>query len=187
MITLVNEYEAVVDTCALAPMPLCDTLLRMAEEPSIFVPRWSRHILEELHRVLTRFGYSTEQADRRIRVMSKHFEEAEICGYEDLISSMTTPDEDDRHVLAAAVRGGVQAIITSNVKHFPASSIAQYGIEILTPDEFPVHQYHLNSGLVMEKLDAQAQQFPERMKGLLTRLGAGAPAFVDLIYKEVAA
>jgi hypothetical protein len=28
-----NEYAAVLDACVLVPMPLCDTLLRLAEDP----------------------------------------------------------------------------------------------------------------------------------------------------------
>jgi hypothetical protein len=31
-----NEYSAVFDTCVLAPMPLCDVLLRGAEEPALY-------------------------------------------------------------------------------------------------------------------------------------------------------
>jgi len=33
MIAESNQYIAVLDTCVLAPMPLCDTLLRLAEDP----------------------------------------------------------------------------------------------------------------------------------------------------------
>lgn len=38
MIALSSQYVAVLDTCVLAPMPLCDTLLRLAEEPAFYIP-----------------------------------------------------------------------------------------------------------------------------------------------------
>ena len=38
MIALSSQYTVVPDTCVLVPMPLCDTLLRLAEEPVLYVP-----------------------------------------------------------------------------------------------------------------------------------------------------
>lgn len=187
MIALVNEFEALLDTCVLAPMPLADTLLRLAEEPSIFVPRWSKGILDELHRVLAvKFGYTTVQADRRISVMRKHFEEAEVVGYEDLIPSMTN-QEKDRHVLAAAVRAGAHCIVTYNLRDFPPESVRPYEIEVLSPDEFLNNQYHLNSALIMEKIVAQGKLYPSGLNGLLPRLDIAAPTFTKLLYAEAAA
>ncbi|MGA2588963.1 MAG: hypothetical protein ABSH32_03535 [Bryobacteraceae bacterium] len=46
-------------------MPIVDTLLRLAEEPSFYAPKWSTHILQELERTLKgKFGYSPEQVQR---------------------------------------------------------------------------------------------------------------------------
>lgn len=39
MITQTNAFVVVLDTCVLAPMPLCDTLLRLAEDPAFYMPR----------------------------------------------------------------------------------------------------------------------------------------------------
>jgi hypothetical protein len=33
------DYSVVLDTCVLLPMPLCDTLLRMAESPRLYLPK----------------------------------------------------------------------------------------------------------------------------------------------------
>ena len=55
----ISQYIAVLDACVLAPMPVMDTLLRLAEEPAFYTPKWSAQILQEVERVLTdRFGYS---------------------------------------------------------------------------------------------------------------------------------
>ena len=145
MITQTNAFVVVLDTCVLAPMPLCDTLLRLAEDPAFYMPRWSAGILEELRRVLLRMQYSDAQAERRITAMQTAFEDACVTGYAELIPSMTN-DEKDRHVLAAAVRAGAHAILTENVKHFPAESVEPYNIDVLTPDQFLAHQFHLNRG-----------------------------------------
>ena len=64
-----NQNIAILDTCVLAPMPLCDTLLRLAEEPAFYTPKWSGDILRELRSRLQRMGYTPAQADRRITAM----------------------------------------------------------------------------------------------------------------------
>lgn len=61
-----NRYTAVLDTCVLAPMPLCDSLLRLAEDPAFYIPRWTGDILRELRSTLLRMGYDESQAARRI-------------------------------------------------------------------------------------------------------------------------
>jgi hypothetical protein len=39
-------------------------------------------------------------------------------------------------VLAAAIRGGAQAIITANAKDFPAAALTPLGLEAVHPDDF---------------------------------------------------
>ena len=76
MITQTNAFVVVLDTCVLVPMPLCDTLLRLAEDPAFYMPRWSAGILDELRRVLCRMQYTEAQAERRITAMQCAFEDA---------------------------------------------------------------------------------------------------------------
>jgi hypothetical protein len=42
----------------------------------------------------------------------------------------------DRHVLATATKGDAEILVTANLKHFPATALAPYGIEALHLDEF---------------------------------------------------
>ena len=58
-----------------------------------------------------------------------------IEGYEGLIPTLVLPDEDDRHVLAAAIRAGAQHIITENLRDFPADVLKPYDIEAVSPDQ----------------------------------------------------
>ena len=76
MIVLSDPYVVVLDTCVLAPMPLCDTVLRLAEGPAFYIPKWSHDILRELRSTLQRMGYTEEQAARRITAMESAFEDA---------------------------------------------------------------------------------------------------------------
>jgi hypothetical protein len=48
ILTQDNEYAALLDACVLVPMCLCDTLLRLAEEPAMYRPLWSNEILQEV-------------------------------------------------------------------------------------------------------------------------------------------
>ena len=129
MITQTNAFVVVLDTCVLAPMPLCDTLLRLAEDPAFYIPRWSAGILDELRRVLCRMQYSGAQAERRITAMQTAFEDACVTGYSDLVASMIN-EEKDGHVLAAAVRTGAHAILTENVKQV---TLMRYLCRLVTP------------------------------------------------------
>jgi predicted nucleic acid-binding protein len=180
MIALSNQYIAVLDTCVLVPMPLCDTLLRLAEDPAFYIPRWTKDILRELRSTLLRMGYTEAQASRRITAMETAFEGAKVTGYECLIASMTN-DPKDRHVLAAAVRGGAHAIITDNVRHFPPASVKPYDITVLTPDDFLIHQFHLNAELLIEKLAAQAAARGVHLSALLNRIAIRAPKCAELL------
>ena len=156
-------------------MPVCDTLLRAAEHPAFYLPRWSQDILRELRSTLHRVGYSPAQADRRISAMEAAFEDAEVTGYECLAAGLT-----NRHVLAAAVRCGANAIVTHNVKHFGPESVKPYDIDVLTPDDFLVHQFHLDRDLLMEKLAAQTIARGLAMDAFLDRLERRLPATVNL-------
>jgi len=65
------DYPVVLDACVLIPMPLADTLLRMAEAPRLYLPRWSQVIMDEVTRnLIAKWNMPVDRARRR---------EAEIC------------------------------------------------------------------------------------------------------------
>lgn len=184
ILTQDNEYAVLLDACALAPMPLCDTLLRLAEDPSLYRPLWSELILQEVGVVLEKLGRTPEQRARRLRVMGEHFPEALVEVPADLPDALTCiPDPKDRHVLAAAIRGQANAVITFNERDFPPDCLKSYDVLRQTPDEFLVHQFHLNPDLVLEKIDAQAAAIRRPREEIIRRLRDldQAPSFADLL------
>src|SRR5579864_6577895 len=88
ILTQENEYAAVLDSSVLVPMPLCDTLLRLAEDPAMYRPLWSDQILREVGDVLEHdFGYTADQRKRRLSAMVQAFPEATIT----IPSCLATP------------------------------------------------------------------------------------------------
>ena len=80
-----------------------------------------------------------------------------VSGYEDLIDSLSLPDPDDRHVLAAAIRSGADVIVTYNLKDFPAAPLARFDVEALHPDDFLVSLFDLAPGLVCTAVKRQRE------------------------------
>ena len=123
----------VLDACVLANFSLCDTLLRLAEGPGLFEPRWSEEILRETTRTLEqKLGWPKSLTAHLEKELRANFSEAWISGYESLIQKMTN-DEKDRHVVAAAVHSNAAAIVTLNLRHFKPEHLAMWGVRALHP------------------------------------------------------
>ncbi len=116
-----SQFTAVYDACVLYPAPLRSLLMYLAVT-DLYRARWSNDIHEEWMRSVVEDHPDITRAQvERIRdLMNAHVRDCLVTGYESLIPSLTLPDPDDRHVLAAAIRCGADAIVTANLKHFPA-------------------------------------------------------------------
>lgn len=178
-----NEYTALLDACVLVPICLCDTLLRLAEDPAIYRPLWSDEILQEVGDALEKkIKLTPEQRARRIDAMTAAFPEAAVTPAEGLADSLDgIPDPGDRHVLAAAISGHAHVIVTNNLKDFPPEYLARFDILCHSADDFLIHQFHLNPSLILEKLDSQAVNIHRKSAELLATLRQVAPKFVGLV------
>ena len=175
-------FPAFLDTNVLYGAVLSDALLRIAELGA-YRPHWSADVLAELSRSLVRHaGLSPERAERRIEQMEQAFPDAAVTGYDGLIDGLRC-DPKDRHVLAAAIHGGCQVIVTFNIKDFRPESVESFGITVVHPQDFLLDQLDLYPRLVQEALQSQAatSQRPElSYPQVLARLRrAGVGAFVD--------
>ena len=180
-----GDRTVVLDACVLVPMPLADTLLRLAAGPRLYLPKWSDQIMVEVTRTLQEnFGLSPQKAMYRESEIRRHFPEAWIDGYQDLIPAMTNHPK-DRHVLAAAARAGVKVIVTYNLKDFPSSSLTPYGITAQGPSAFLKSLHDMAPPAVMQTLETQAAAIGQPISYLLSRLRVNTPAFVAMIEKTM--
>ncbi len=118
---------------------LRDYLLYAANQEIIAVT-WSREILAEVTEHLRQnvVGFDDAAAERLVRAMNRAFPFAEVEPGEEhfqMLTDIWLPDEDDRHVLAAALAAEATVLCTSNIKDFPESVIKAFGIDVLTPDQ----------------------------------------------------
>ncbi|MFN2323010.1 MAG: PIN domain-containing protein [Trueperaceae bacterium] len=128
---------AFLDASVLYPAPLRDLLMHIALT-DLYRARWSSDVHREWIEALLRKDPTRVRAklERTRDLMNTATRDALVSGYEGLISAIELPDSDDRHVLAAAVVGRCDVIVTRNLRHFPPSALAPYGIEALDPDRF---------------------------------------------------
>ncbi len=176
-----HYFASVLDASVMAPMPVADTLLRLAEyDPPFFGPLWSRDILNEVKRTILKFGCTEAQASRRIDAMNEAFPEALVTGYETLIDAMQN-DPKDRHVLAVAVRAGADCIVSDNIKHFQKEALQPFGLECLTAQDFLLHQYHLDPDTFIAILKEQAKDTNRTLADLVVLLSRYTPKIAELI------
>lgn len=120
---MIADFPVVIDACVLANQRVTDLLLRLAETPRLYLPHWSRRILDETDRTLAKLNWPGELITYRREQLTVHFPEAIIEGF-DSIEACVTNDPKDRHVLAAAIRAKCEVIVTFNLKDFGAESLA---------------------------------------------------------------
>lgn len=149
-------FSVLFDACVFFPAPLRDFLLTLAET-DLFRPRWTHQIHEEWVRnlILRRPGLEPERLKRTCRTMNEFFPDSLIEGYEELIPTLTLPDANDRHVLAAAIRGRCEVIVTLNLKDFPQSVLDEYDIEAQHPDDFALNTMDLGLNAVLSVIRKQ--------------------------------
>ena len=153
-------FRVLLDACALVPYHLSNVLLTLAEV-GLFTPLWSEQILRETERTLVRrLGIDSAKAHRRIDNMRKAFPEALVEHYEGLIPAMRCHRK-DRHVLAAAVRGDAQIMVTANLRDFPDAAAAPYDIEISHPDSFLWDQLDLDAPAMRRAIDLIVTRFDQ--------------------------
>ena len=128
---------AFLDANVLYPAELRNLLMHLALA-GLFRAKWSAAVHEEWigNLLKKRPDLTRNQLDRTRALMDKHAEDSLVTGYENLIPALHLPDPTDRHVLAAAIRGRADVIVTLNLKDFPAPVLATFGMEAQHPDEF---------------------------------------------------
>lgn len=178
------NFTALYDACVLHPPAIRDLLMRLALT-DLFRAKWSGDIHQEWMRSVRRQrpDIAWETLEHVRGLMDAHVRDCLVDGYEELIPALALPDANDRHVLAAAIRGQADVIVTYNLRDFPDSALSRYGIEAQHPDEFVSHLIDLDAGKVLAAVREQraglirppvdALTFVERLEAReLTQTGA---------------
>jgi predicted nucleic acid-binding protein len=128
--------RAVLDACVLVPPILREILLAVAAR-GLFEPCWSDRLLEEWARASAKFGPLAEaEARARIATLRARFPRACLPPAPGIEGRLHLPDPNDVHVLAVAIAGSADAIITVNAVDFPRHILAEDKIARRDPDGF---------------------------------------------------
>jgi hypothetical protein len=140
------RYTALLDACVLYPLAMTDALLSLATA-GCFAAKWTTRIEGEWIRSLERqcpdlIGKLEVRRDS-MRDAIPDWEVPEAA-WVSLAKGIQLPDPDDVHVLAAAIAGHADCIVTSNLKDFPDSILLEYGIAAIDPHTFIINQWDLD-------------------------------------------
>jgi hypothetical protein len=133
----VPTLTALFDANVLASITLTDLIVESASQ-GLYKARWSDDIHAEWTRAVIRANPAIDPTKiaRRRQQMDANTDAALVTGYVGLIPRLTLPDPGDRHVLAAAIFGHCDTLVTFNLKHFPAAILATHGVIPVHPDLF---------------------------------------------------
>lgn len=128
--------RVLIDACVLYPTVMREVVLGAAKL-GLFEPRWSDRILEEWERATRKIDDAAEVFARgEIAMLGVTFPRAIVPVRDGLAQRLWLPDEDDIHVLAAAISGSCDGIMTMNNKDFPRYVLSEEGLIRFGPDEF---------------------------------------------------
>jgi predicted nucleic acid-binding protein len=170
------RYTAILDANVLYPALLRDLLLSLAHA-DLYSAKWSAHIRDEWTRSLLRDRPTMgAQIAAAAQAMEDAIPDCLVVGYEHLAEGLRLPDPDDRHVLAAAIAGHADVIVTFNTKDFPQNLLGPLGVEVQTPDEFVLNQLMLDKATVFAAI--------RRMRERWTRPQYDAATLVALLERR---
>jgi predicted nucleic acid-binding protein len=146
-----QTVTALLDANVLYPAPVRDLLLYMADE-GLYAPKWTEMIQSEWigNLLSNRPELSLQNLNATKRAMNLAFPDADVKGFRSLIEKIELPDAGDRHILAAAIHGKADFLVTANIKHFPQKYLASFSIQVVHPDNFVTQLFHQNKDIVLQ-------------------------------------
>jgi predicted nucleic acid-binding protein len=170
------RYTALLDACVLYPMAMADALMSLAAA-GLFAAKWTARIESEWIAALEEKRPDLQgRLDFRRDQMREAIADWEVpeAAWQACAGGLSLPDPDDVHVLAAALAGHADCIVTANLKDFPAEAVGKLGIEVIHPDQFIVAQWDLDQLVAVaafkrmrarwKKPSATAEHFAEAME-----------------------
>jgi predicted nucleic acid-binding protein len=132
----------------------------------LYRPLWSTAILDELSyheaQKLIRNGHdqalARQKAQRLVNQMRSAFNDAVVANWESLEGTFGLPDVYDEHVVAAALVGGADVIVTSNLKDFPPQQIPK-SLNVISPAQFAADTVSVSPDAARQALVAMSSRF----------------------------
>lgn len=138
------------DTCVLYPSILRSILLGAAQK-GLFEPIWSERIIEEWRRAAQR-NHDEAEATIVIALLRVNWPKSQVeIGPEN--KNLFLPDENDIHVLQAAIEGNADELLTANLKDFPTQILSGHGIVRRNPDDFLLELATSNRSEILEIIE----------------------------------
>lgn len=171
-----SAVVAVIDANVLYRSTVRDLLIRLAIS-GLIQAKWSDRILDETFHNLVKNRPDLDPAKlaRTRMLMNKAVRDVLVDGYEAIEATLTLPDVDDKHVLAAAIKANADIIITDNVSDFPTETLSSWGIVARTADRFISDLIGSNRDAVETALRQIAEAHaspPTTFEGVIDRLEA---------------
>ncbi len=166
------------DACVLMPPYLCDLLLRLAETPRLYVPRWSKDILDEVKtNQIGKFKWTDQSASYWREQVEKAFPDSSVADY-DVFIPLCDVHVDDRHVLAAAIKSQSHTIVTSNLRHFPAEVLERWDIVATHPSDYLITLLDMETAIFVSKFDDMVAKRGKTREEMLRQMNKTVPGFV---------
>jgi predicted nucleic acid-binding protein len=142
--------KVLLDTCVIYPTVMREMILGVAGAGA-FTPLWSERIIAEwLHAAATLGPDAQAQAAGEAALMAARWPGASVAYAPSLEARLWLPDPADTHVLAAAIAGSADGILTLNARDFPRNILAEEGLWRADPDGFLHGIWQAQPGLVAE-------------------------------------
>lgn len=167
--------RVMIDACVLYPTVMREVMLGCAKA-GLFEARWSARILEEWARAAGKLGPAQDVWARgEIASLGARFPQAIVPYDQAQERQFWLPDSADIHVLAAAVVGSCDGILTMNAKDFPKNILGDAVLLRWDPDGFALlllAQAPLQVRSVAETVLAEANRLspaPWSMRALMKK------------------
>lgn len=145
--------KVLLDACVIYPTVMRQMILGVAGAGA-FTPLWSERIIGEWLHAAAKLGPDAQvQATGEAALMAAAWPEAAIRYPPSLEARLWLPDPADRHVLAAAIAGFAEGILTLNARDFPRNVLAEEGLWRADPDGFLHGIWQAQPGLVAAVAD----------------------------------
>lgn len=179
------DFKVVLDACVLANYGVCNLLLRLAESPRLYQPRWSDEILRETRRThLDDLGWPESLADSFQAALRTEFPEAMVESHDHLIP-LCKNDPKDRHVLAAAIHSKAELILTFNLRDFPAAELDRWNVTAIHPQDYLLTLYEIEPVIVLHQLEEIAHRRKVKLEDHLIDLGKFLPTLSQRIWEDL--